>query len=582
MKTLPESLVGAELKSADEQPAFAEQQRSVRNLWVFFAVLAVTLISAVAIHRSLDHSTGFHWDEAIYINEASVDSQRLRCGMLLKLAGRILVKSWGRPPAYRILAVPFLAIFGFHTTIARIVTLACFGFSALFIYLGTRRVATATAGAFAALIFCLSPQVVSASSWFSTEGPLYLAISAMMYFLFVCWTSASEHSRTWVGLGLAIGLGFLAKASFFAIALPVVAFWAVLDRWGNDAIPRMKSQYKARLLALLVAGPWWLINLRAAINTSEQARGFVRNSLGRPSLSTWMRWFGTVIQSLLGYGLTIVIVLVVVAFLRRRILSGRLPLNDIQKATVGVCICAALPIMLVQLSGTNHLLRHITPAVIPLAILVGVLSQQAGWFCSKAAIIVSTLLFASQLAMLLGPAFLPHQSSITVVSPNGSLPWQIMVRSDQWDWSQLRDIADSCGTTSPRVSYLGGGEALNIPQLEYPWVAREASSRRAVLYFPEVNWLWRYEDGTLDWEKVLNSASTSDLVVTAPNYQGGVGKYDVDNKYNSEFAARLSRDPHFNGPILLKMGRFEPIEVQVFVSRSLTCHLRADVGNTRM
>jgi hypothetical protein len=68
------------------------------------------------------------------------------------------------------------------------------------------------------LIFALSPVVVSASIWFSTEGPLYLATSAMLYYLFVTWTERSEKSRSWIGLELAIGLGLLSKASFVAIS----------------------------------------------------------------------------------------------------------------------------------------------------------------------------------------------------------------------------------------------------------------------------------------------------------------------------------------------------------------------------
>jgi 4-amino-4-deoxy-L-arabinose transferase-like glycosyltransferase len=177
------------------------QLRSKEGFWLSFAVVAVAVIILAGFRWSLDHPYGIHWDEALYINEVQIDTQRMQHGMLLKLAGRILVKSWGRPPAYRILAVPFLALLGFHTTIARLVTLGCFGLSDWFIYLSARRIGSRAAGAFAALLFSLSPIVVSASIWFSTEGPLYLATSAMLYYVFVCWTDRSEQRNTWIGLG---------------------------------------------------------------------------------------------------------------------------------------------------------------------------------------------------------------------------------------------------------------------------------------------------------------------------------------------------------------------------------------------
>jgi hypothetical protein len=48
-------------------------------------------------------------------------------------------------------------------------------------------------------------------------------------------------------------------------------------------------------------------------------------------------------------------------------------------------------------------------------------------------------------------------------------------------------------------------------------------------------------------------------------------KEDLDNQYNAEFASRLSQDPRFRGPIRLEMGRFEPVEVDVFLKKSLVC-----------
>jgi 4-amino-4-deoxy-L-arabinose transferase-like glycosyltransferase len=538
----------------------------------WFAVVTVIVIMLAAIRWSHDHPYGIHWDEAQYLDDLQIDALRLQTGMLLKLGWRILIGSWGRPPAFRILAVPFVALFGFHTTVARLVSLACFGMSACFIYLATHRVGSGVAGAFAVLVFALSPEVVSASIFFSTDAPLYLATSAMLYYIFECWSDPSERPKNWIGLGLAVGLGFLSKASFLAIALPVFIFWFVMSRCQKLRIPYLALQWKAGAIALLVAAPWWLLNLKAALVMAQAGRGFVRNSLGPPSIATWLHWLSSVFQCLLGHGVSILIFLILIASFRKAIMRKEVILDTFQRAALGACACAGCPIVLAQLSGTNHLLRHISPAVIPLAIAMGVLADRTGWARSRATIAISGALFCSQLIMLVTPVVFPNNRALDLGFVNGALPWRTMVRFDQWNWRPVRDISDSCGLEAPNVSFLGSGRAFDPPQIQYPWVARVASTRRATFDLPNVKWLWRYEDGPLDWQKVMDSAGQSDIVITAPHYPGEVRyKEDIDNRYNAEFEGRLSKDPRFQGPIRLEMGRFEPVEVDLFLKKSLGC-----------
>ena len=265
-----------------------EQANTKVRFWQIFAAITMILLMAAAIRWSLAHPYGANWDEAYYLDLVAIDAQRLHAGMLLKLGGRLLIKSWGRPPANRLLAVPVLALFGFHTATARLVTLACFALTAWFIYVATKRIASQVAGAFAVLVFCLAPQVVSASIWFSSEGPLYLATSAMLYYLFVSWTDTSERSSNWIGLGLAMGLGLLSKSSFVLIGLPVLAFGLAVSRWRPLGASTSSVLRKAGILGLLIAGPWWALNIKSSITYARFARDFVRHSLGSPSPQTWM------------------------------------------------------------------------------------------------------------------------------------------------------------------------------------------------------------------------------------------------------------------------------------------------------
>ena len=549
-----------------------ERPNHKTNFWPYFAAAAVIMMMLVALRWSLAHPYGTSWDEAEYINQVVIDAQRLETGRLLTLGGRILIKSWGRPPAYRLFALPVIALFGFHTVTARLASLACFGATSLFIYLATRRFSGQVASAFAVLVFALSPIVVSASSWLSTEGPLYLATSAMLYYLFVYWTDRSEGYANWIGLGLAVGIGFLSKASFVLVALPVLGLWLVIGRWMPQGFPTLVSQRKAALLAFLVAAPWWLLNIRPAVAEAHMARNFVQNSLGPPSPATWLRWADTVAQSLLGPGLSILVLLVMLAWLQKAIIKRDAILDPLRRVALGACACAGFPIVLAQLTGTNHLLRHISPAVIPLAIAVGILAETVGWIGSRIAIAISSVLFVGQALLIAFPIFFPNTRPVNPGFANGALPWRIMARRDQWNWMPVQDISRRCGIAAPRITYLGGGVAFDPPHIEYPFVLNGASTRQRPIYFPEVKWLWRPEEGPIKWPKVMDAVEQSDIVLTEPHYVRGEERWDdADNEHNSELAERLSQDLRFRGPIYIKMGRFQPVEVAVFLKKTLEC-----------
>ena len=95
-----------------------EQVKTGARFWLIFALATFAVIAGAAIVWSLRHPYGTSWDEALYLNEAQIDAQRLQHSTPIRLAGRILIKSFGRPPAYRILSLPLLGLFGFHTTLS--------------------------------------------------------------------------------------------------------------------------------------------------------------------------------------------------------------------------------------------------------------------------------------------------------------------------------------------------------------------------------------------------------------------------------------------------------------------------------
>ncbi|HET8925057.1 MAG TPA: glycosyltransferase family 39 protein [Candidatus Acidoferrum sp.] len=458
-------------------------------------------------------------------------------------------------------------MFGFHIAAARFVSLGLFAGSTWLIYLTARRVGSSLAGSFAVLVFCLAPEVVSAAIYFSTEGTLFVAISAMLYFLSAYWSAGEEHSINWAGLGLAIGLGLLSKASFVLIAFPILAYTLIASYRRLGAL-NLVPWVKAGVLAFLVAGPWWLINIRPAVGYAKFALDQPRNSLGGGSHS-FERWLSTIAQGLLGHGLSILIILVVALGFYKIVVRREVVFDPAQRTALIACTCGVVPIVLIQLAGTNDLLRYLTPAMIPLAILVGVLADKTGWTRRWPLAGASALCFGIQLLMLVAPVVFPNTQVIDPGFANGGLPWRVMVRFDQWDWKPLQHIGQNCGITAPVISYLGNGRAFNPRQIEYPWILGGTT-------LPEPQWLWRYESGPLEWQKVMGFVSQSDMVVTAPHYVGQVSdKQDLDNQHNAEFAERLAQDPRFQGPIRLEMGRFEPVEVLVFLRKNLVCRGRS-------
>lgn len=534
-------------------------------------LLLLPLIVA-AIRWMFDHPYGIHWDEALYFNNVLRDLHNLHSGSLRQLGSILIGGDPRRPPANLLLVLPFVAAFGFHAAIPRLVTLACWGVSGWLIYLTSRRMGSNAAAATAVLVFCLSPEVISASVFFSTEGPFFLATSALLYFTSFYWSDQAQQPRVWIGLGLAIGLGLLAKSSFLLIVVPVLAvtitFFLRRNQWNFSSC---FSFFKAGALAFVVAAPWWLKNLGPAWAYTKYAREQPRNSLGAPSLVTWAKWLFTVVVSLIGPALTILIAVIVILAVRKLLFRREMSLAPVHRAAFTTCGLAILPLVALQLSGTNHLLRYLCPAVIPFSIGVGLLAEASGWIRSRKALAISGTLAAAQLLILVAPVVFPNHQPVDPGFYNGGLPWRIMVRFEQWDWKPLREVSQDCGLDKPKIAFLGMGRPLNPPQLLYPWFLTGASpsDRNG---FSEPMWLWHYEQGSLDWQQVMNAAEHSDIVLTALDFVGqSTDRQDLDNQHNREFAARVAADPYFRGPIRIEMGRFEPITVLVFVKKAFVC-----------
>jgi 4-amino-4-deoxy-L-arabinose transferase-like glycosyltransferase len=524
-----------------------------------FLVATLAALLLLAILWMLDHPYGTNWDETEYLNYALTDQSCLHDHGLRSLRWEIFYNDRIRPPAYRILALPFFAVAGFSPLKARLVSLGFHWLALAFVFLTLRKLTNPLCAILTVLFICLSPEFLYTSITFGTEYPLMLATAAMLFFLVSTFQRPTESWTDWLALGLSLGLGLLAKASFLFVAAPVLGF--VLLAGYHKALrgPRPWFAVKAGLVAALIAAPWWWVNIGPAMASAHDAREFVRHSLGTLSVSTLASWLWSAVQCVLGYGSAVVIAILLVAWLHNLIRQQNVRLDPVQRTTLLACLCAAVPLILAQLSGTNHLLRHLAPAMMALAVAAGLLAYVTGCLRSRAFLLACGVAFSVQLGMLAFPVLHPNTTENIDAPINGFLPWQVMARRAQWNWESLHNISREHGQQEPVVSYLGNGRSLNSAQIQYAWVADGAPK-------PGVKLLWRYEQGAIDWDKVMEAVDRSDLVITAPGYVGDPSdKQDLDNLHNAELAQKLSQDHRFEGPIRLGMGRFEPVEVQVFV-----------------
>ncbi|MCA1994815.1 MAG: glycosyltransferase family 39 protein, partial [Coleofasciculus sp. S288] len=445
-----------------------------QEFWIALALLTVTTITIAAVFWIVAHPYGTNWDEARYINRAYKDVASFEQGGFGELVRVLLHEDRARPPAWRIIALPFTLLFGVNSAIVRIVSLLSLGVSLAFIYLAGRRIAGATAGAFAVAFLAVCPIIIQPSMRFYVDYPLILAIAAMLYFLFMDWNKEEQSPRSWIGLGIALGLGGLAKPTILFIAGPVMLL-ALFLSWRKIIIsPSFTSVLKAIGLAIALMIPWWVFNWRPALGKAFGSGAYARHALGpERTLGTLMKWLYAVSQSMLGVALTLLTLAIIATFVVK-LVRKQLQLNVTQKTAIWICLAGGVPMMLLAAIGTNHNVRLINITLIPLALAIGIVAALTGWTTSRWLAAIATGIICFQLAVMVSPSGGTPKYQVGDAASKQLLwgnPTTTMKRNEQIDWSKLRDICNEHEIKNPVIAYLGGnGGSFNSPQMAYPWV----------------------------------------------------------------------------------------------------------------
>lgn len=534
----------------DSSPAQIIAEAAGDRYWQTAAILLIGVILAAGVLWASRHATGIDWDEAGYINRAIQDRYIFQKEGLYGLVRTVGCHEPQRPPAYRMMVIPITIPFGVSAPVTRYVSIFVFAMTLWIVYLLGRRLAGPACGAFTSLLLATSPGVLICGVKFGTEPTLYLSVAGSLYFLVRRMQPGQRSVLNVLGLGSFLGLGLLSKTSFVTLAAPMMAMAFVLAWWKK--VPGLRPAFlvKACLVGGLLAFPWWQRSWREALAYTQYSSAFTRHSVEGTLFHMVTGWFFAFARE----GVGIVLLLLIGAILARAIVSPRRlgRMEPYQRGGLWICLAAAIPLILLQITGKNHNMRLITPSFFPLAVAVGLVASTTSWTRSRWLTGLATALLALQTAVVAAPSFMGVPIRETDPAPAAKLTTRA-----SWDWDVLWTLCKGRGLTDPVIEYLGNGPPCCVPQISYPWVRRDQAAT--------VTWLWRYEQGDIDWDGIRTKLGEADAVITALDYRGVIAdKQHLDNAHNGELAALLENDRRFEGPLEIDVGARPPAKIVVF------------------
>jgi hypothetical protein len=476
------------------------------------ALLCGVFLACVCVSHIRESRFPAGWDEAQYINRICLDRSVFRRQGIAGLATSFLLEDRSYPPGYRLAASLADRLTEQGPASLRLLALFSLFSSASMLFMAGREIAGTGAGVLWASLFSFSIGTVWASSTFGTETTLYPTVAGCLYALARWFGRGRFDSISLSVLTVSAAMGALSKASFFVVLVPLIVAAMLLapdrSRWRKD----VPAAVGALVAGVTIAIPWWLVNVRPAIAYAIYASGYVRHDFP---------WLGTAATDLLGPPFAVSLVFFIMWMLARagEKFSYRTS-NIAARNLVLACFAGCLPLVVLHIAGANHNMRLITPALMVAGAMVAIPLELSG--------LLNRRMISASLALILvaqvGFVIWSMQRS-----KSGPLQW------DQWDWGKLRELARDRGLTRPSIVHLGNGAAFNPAQIEFPWACRDGEKIQE-------RWLWRYEDGPIDWTKINRETDRADIVLTAPGFLGAVDdKQPLDNRYNSNLAEMLRK-----------------------------------------
>ena len=384
------------------------------------AVAVVVFVTIASLLWSHDHPYGFNWDESLYVNQMHTDVSNFHAEGIRGLFKAWLTGDSGRPPAYRILAFPFAALFSPSPFVLRSVSIVFRVFTFWLVYSGMRRIGGRDSAAFAVIFLTLCPDMVFIGSVFYNEYALYLATAGMCCFVFRGWNQAAGSIGNCLGLGISLGIGALAKASFPVLAgcfLLMVAYFGLRKKIIG---PSPQFLLNASVIGALIAAPWWLLNFRPALGLARSAMGFFRHAMGPPGIGTSLRYMLRFLHEGIGFPIACWCILLLIVELVSRLNTP--PRQASNAASVaGVCLLLApVPTLLLPLLTSNQLIYHISQSLILFAGGFALLAKSQRWLSSSIQFLVLNVAIFAQLGLTRGPGRPASKRPRTAVRVDGA------------------------------------------------------------------------------------------------------------------------------------------------------------------
>jgi hypothetical protein len=436
----------------------------------------------------------------MYVNQVMRDRGVLvEQGVLTFARKQFGTETW-RPPGYRLVAAPVALVTGGSPPTLRLTSLATLVLTVILLLAAGREIGGVPTGITWALGGGLAVGTYGADLWFGTEVPLFPAIGAALLGAARVFERGKADRFTCFLLFIAAALGGLAKLSFFVIFGPIaVATW-----WfGAGSRTRIATSVAA---GLLLISPWWLFNWRDALGYASYASAFVRHNYP---------WASSAATDLLGIPFTIGLTATLLwSITRLRTTTVARP--GPARAMILTCLGGVIPITVLHAMGSNHNMRLLSPAWFPAAGIIAMALFLTGAFASRAGQAITAVVFVAQAAML----------SVRT--------WQRT--APQRDWAPLRTMIQGLRPEQIRIAHLGETGVLNAPQIEHAW--------RVHGELIDVDRMWRWEKGPIDWSETLARVDSAVAVVipigiVVPKADSGRS----DNAHNEDLIARLLAAP---------------------------------------
>ena len=477
------------------------------------AAVAVALVAVAMLTWNARHPRPIVWDEANYEAQTIHDAELARGGGAVRLAKAFIFEDVERPPAYRVLAFP-LTMLGASLRGLRVLSIAFFVLTCAVLAWGAPR-----GGAVAALLFAISPGVIVAFEWYGTDFPLLLACAMLLAAL---GRPRFDFALTLLG----VALGLLSKTSFLIFGASLLGARLVVESW-----PVKRRVLIASALGAVVAAPWWWWNWRPALQFANYSRVFPRTAVGEHRLlvNSEHLLFGAI-------GVFAAAAIVILLWRRTRC----------RESIPALAGAIALPLLALASPWLHE--RHVAPATAALAFAVSCLAADGR------RVIAAVGLCAVQLALILAGLFVdpePWPAPLSFIASS-------VMRKDNADWSFLRGYE--------RVSFFGLAPSLSPPEIATPRVRAHEPVH--------VDWLWRMEDGPIDWRKIEAGVRASEVVlvpdpstVHASPLRGlSAGDLAIHNEHDADFV-RLVRATNLFDERVCRVANVNPYMLHVFTRK---------------